>query len=141
MAAQPAILFESCRAHVKLVQFFPMEILALILALIVGLWVILALFAVGIAQGSAKLESEDFPFSKPTAKLVREVDGRTPTPAVQTAGTNETVAKTSEKTAASSQGLNETTYVRSMMQRQPYYCFEDESVDEVRTIMRELHLR
>lgn len=80
------------------------------------------------------------PSSRPTAKLVREVDGRTQKPAVQTAGRSETVTKTSEKTVASSQGLSETIYVRSVMHRQPFYCFEDQPADEVRKIMRGLHL-
>ena len=81
------------------------------------------------------MESEDFPFSKPTAKLVRKVDGKTPTPE-QTTVKSETV-KTSEKIVVSSQGLSETTYVHRVMQRQPRYCFEYQSVDEVRKIMRE----
>ena len=112
-----------------------------VVALITGLWVVLALFAVGVAQGSGTWESEDPPFSQPTAKLVREVDGRTPTTAAQTTGTSETVAKSSEKDAASIQGPSQTTYVRSVMERQPYYCFENQSLDEVRKIMRELHLQ
>ena len=73
-------------------------------------------------------------FPKPTAKFVRKVDGKTPTPA-QTTNTSETVVKTSEKIVASSQGLSETTYVHRVMQRQPRYCFEYQSVDEVRKTM------
>ena len=117
-----------------------MEMLASILGsllLAFGFWAILAFFAAGVAQASGKWESEDFPFSKPTAKLVREVDGRTPKAPVQTAGTSETVTKTSEKTVASSHGPTEITYVHRVMQRQPRYCFEYQSVDEVRKIMRE----
>ena len=112
-----------------------------VVALITGLWVVLALCAVGVAQGSVTWESEDPAFSQPTAKLVREVDDRTPTTAGQTTGTSETIAKSSEKDAASIQGPSQTTYVHSVMERQPYYCFENQSLDEVRKIMRELHLQ
>jgi hypothetical protein len=59
------------------------------------------------------MKSEDFPFSKPTAKLVRKVDGKTPTPE-QTTVKSETV-KTFEKIVVSSQGLSETTYVSPHM--------------------------
>ena len=99
-------------------------------------WAFLTLLVVGIAHGNGKMESEDFPFSKPTAKLVRKVDGKTPTPE-QTTVKSETVVKAAEKIAVPSQGLSETTYVHRVMQRQPRYCFEYQSVDEVRKIMRE----
>ena len=85
-------------------------------------WAFLTLLAVGIAYGNGKMESEDFPLSKPTAKLVRKVDGKTPTPE-QTTVKSETVLKTSERIVLSSQGLSETTYVHRVMQRQPRYCF------------------
>jgi predicted transcriptional regulator len=77
-----------------------------------------------------------FPFSKPTTKLVRKVDGKT-SPAAQTTNTSETVAKSSERTLASGHDLTEITYVHRVMQKQPRYCFEHQSVDEVRKIMRE----
>ena len=99
-------------------------------------WAFLTLLAVGIAHGNGKMESEDFPSSKPTAKLVRKVDGKTPTPE-QTTVKSETVVKTSEKIVVSTPSLSETTYVHRVMQRQPRYCFEYQSVDEVRKIMRE----
>jgi hypothetical protein len=107
---------------------------------ILGGWVLLAFFAAGIAQGSGKWESEDFPFSKPTAKLVRTVDGRPPAPKQRT-NPSEAIAKSAERAPVSSQDPSETTAVRSVMQRQPSYCFENQSVDEVRKIMRELHLQ
>lgn len=113
-----------------------MEIILPILLVPLAAWAFLALLAVGIAHGNGKMESEDFPSSKPTAKLVRKVDGKTPTPE-QTTVKSETVVKTSEKIVVSSQGLSETTYVHRVMQRQPRYCFEYQSVDEVRKIMRE----
>jgi CBS domain-containing protein len=112
-----------------------MEIILPMLLVPFAAWAFLTLLAVSIAHGNGKMESEDFPFSKPTAKLVRKVDGKTPTPE-QTTVKSETV-KTSEKIVVSSQGLSETTYVHRVMQRQPRYCFEYQSVDEVRKIMRE----
>jgi len=111
-----------------------------IVALVIGGWVLLAFFAVGLAQGSGKWGSEDFPFVEPTAKLVRKVDGKRPTPK-QSADPRETIVKSSEKAAGSSPVPGKTMSVRSVMQRQPYYCFENQSVDEVRKIMRELHLQ
>jgi hypothetical protein len=106
---------------------------------ILGGWVLLAFFAAGIAQGSGKWESEDFPFSKPTAKLVRTVEGKPPEP--KRTNPSEAIAKSAEKATVSSQDPVETTAVRSVMQRQPPCCFENQSVDEVRKIMRELHLQ
>jgi hypothetical protein len=126
------------------------------------------------------MKSEDFPFSKPTAKLVRKVDGKTPTPE-QTTVKSETV-KTFEKIVVSSQGLSETTYVSphmdffqgyggyesedeaqyrrltrllqrqsppdlgqdksvySVMQIRECHCFQTQTVDQVREIMRERDL-
>jgi predicted transcriptional regulator len=106
-----------------------------ILAVVIG-WALLAFFAAGVAQASGKWESEDYPFSKPSAKLVRKVDGKT-SPAAQTTNTSEAVVKSSEKNLASSHNLTEIRYVHRVMQRQPRYCFEYQSVDEVRKIMRE----
>ena len=85
-----------------------MEIILPMLLVPFAAWAFLTLLAVGIAHGNGKMESEDFPFSKPTAKLVRKVDGKTPTPE-QTTVKSETVVKTSEKIVVSSQGLSETT--------------------------------
>ena len=113
-----------------------MEIILPMLLVPFAAWAFLTLLAVGIAHGNGKMESEDFPFSKPTAKLVRKVDGKTPTPE-QTTVKSETVLKTSERIVLSTQGLSETTYVHRVMQRPPRYCFEYQSVDEVRKIMRE----
>ena len=113
-----------------------MEIILPILLVPFAAWAFLTLLAVGIAYGNGKMESEDFPLSKPTAKLVRKVDSKTPTPEQKTVK-SETVVKAAEKIAVSSQGLSETTYVHRVMQRQPRYCFEYQSVDEVRKIMRE----
>lgn len=129
-------VFESCHLRAKVVLVVPMEIILPILLVPFAAWAFLTLLAVGIAYGNGKMESEDFPLSKPTAKLVRKVDSKTPTPEQKTVK-SETVVKAAEKIAVSSQGLSETTYVYRVMQRQPRYCFEYQSVDEVRKIMRE----
>ena len=102
------MVFESCRPRAKVVLVVPMEIILPMLLVPVAAWAFLTLLAVGIAHGNGKMESEEFPFSKPTAKLVRKVDGKTPAPE-QTTVKSETVVKTSEKIVVSSQGLSETT--------------------------------
>jgi hypothetical protein len=91
-----------------------MEIILPILLVPFAAWAFLTLLAVGIAYGNGKMESEDFPLSKPTAKLVRKVDSKTPTPEQKTVK-SETVVKAPEKIAVSSQGLSETTYVSPHM--------------------------
>ena len=99
-----------------------MEIILPMLLVPFAAWAFLTLLAVGIAHGNGKMESEDFPSSKPTAKLVRKVDGKTPTPE-QTTVKGETVVKTSEKIVVSTPSLSEITYVHRVMQRQPRSCF------------------
>jgi|SRR6478672_11556468 len=159
-----------------------MEIILPMLLVPFAAWAFLTLLAVGIAHGNGKMESEDFPSSKPTAKLVRKVDGKTPTPE-QTTVKSETVVKTSGKIVVSSQGLSETTYVSphmdffqghggyesedeaqyrqfnptpaeavstpdlgqdtyvySVMQIMDCHCFQTQTVDQVREIMRERNL-
>ena len=159
-----------------------MEIILPILLVPFAAWAFLTLLAVGIAHGNGKMESEDFPPSKPTAKLVRKVDGKTPTPE-QTTVKSEIVVNTSGKIVVSSQGLSETTYVSphmdflqghggyesedeaqyrvfnptpaeavstpdlgqdkyvySVMQIRECHCFQTQTVDQVREIMRERHL-
>jgi hypothetical protein len=91
-----------------------MEIILPILVVLFAAWAFLTLLAVGIAHGNAKMESEDFPLSKSTAKLVRKVDSKTPTPAQMTVK-SEAVVKAAEKIAVSSQALSETTYVSPHM--------------------------
>ena len=161
-----------------------MEIILPMLLVPFAAWAFLTLLAVGIAHGNAKMESEDFPSSKPTAKLVRKVEGKTPTPE-QTTVKSETVVKAAEKIAVSSQALSETTYVSphmdfvqglngyesedeaqyrqfnptpeqkrevstpdlgqdksvySVMQIRECHCFQTQTVDQVREIMRERNL-
>ena len=174
-------VFESCRPRAKVVLVVPMEIILPMLLVAFAAWAFLTLLAIGIAHGNGKMESEDFPSSKPTAKLVRKVDGKTPTPE-QTTVKSETV-KTSEKIVVSSQGLSGTTYVSphmdffqghggyesedeaqyrqfnptpaeavsppdlgqdksvySVMQIRECHCFQTQTVDQVREIMRERDL-
>ena len=113
-----------------------MEVSPLVLVPLAA-YAFLVLFAVGVAQGHGRMEGEEEYLHRPE----RKVDGRTPTTEAQTTGTRETIAKSSDKDAASIQGAIQTTYVRSVMERQPYYCYENQSLDEVRKIMRELHLQ
>ena len=80
----------------------------------------------GIAQGSQTWESED---------LVREVHRKQPT-LLQTKDSAVTVDKKSEK-AAVSDDLGKTKFVRDVMEKQAYYCRENQSVDEALRIMRE----
>lgn len=113
-----------------------MEVSPLVLVPLAA-YAFLVLFAVGVAQGHGRMEGEE----ECLHRTERKADGRTPTRAAQTTGTSETVAKSSEKNAASIQGPSQTTYVRSVMERQPYYCFENQSLDEARRVMSELHLQ
>jgi CBS domain len=113
-----------------------MEIILSMLVSWVAGWAFLMLLAAGIASGSGKMEAEDNAqyeaFNPPT----RHVDGKAP-PAKQATNTSESVAKSSEKTLTSRRDLIEIKSVDRVMQRQPHYCFEYQSVDEVRKIMRE----
>ena len=111
-----------------------MEILLSILALILG-WTIIAIpfgvIAVGIAQGSQTWEMEDPPYVNVNLrKPVREVDRKQPTP-LQTPDPAVTVDK-----AAVSDELGKTKLVHSVMEKQVYYCHENQSLDEALKIMR-----
>jgi hypothetical protein len=77
----------------------------------------LLLISVGIAQGSQTWESED---------LVREVHRKQPTP-LQTKDSAVTVDKKPEK-AAVSDDLGKTKFVHDVMEKQAYYCRENQSV-------------
>jgi CBS domain-containing protein len=92
----------------------------------------LLLFSVGIAQGSQTWESEDFPRQ---VEPVREAHRKEPTP-LQTKDLAMTVDKKPEK-AAVSDDLGKTKLVQSVMEKQAYYCRENQSVDEALRIMRE----
>ena len=92
----------------------------------------LLLLSVGIAQGSQTWEMEDPPY---VFKPVREVDRKQPTP-LQTPDPAVTVDKKPDK-AAVSDDLGKTKLVHSVMEKQAYYCREDQSVAEAQRIMRE----
>src|SRR5262245_10842154 len=98
--------------------------------------VFIASFLVGMGQADGRSESEDRAQYEAFNPPPRNVDGNTP-PAEQTTNTSATVTKSSEKTLASSHDLTEMASVHRVMQRQTHYCFEYQSVDEVRKIMRE----
>ena len=98
----------------------------------------LLLISVGIAQGSKTWESEDkayYEHFNPRVKLVQEVHHKEPTP-LQTTDSAVTVGKKPEK-AAVSDDLGKTKFVHGVMVKKAYYCFESQSVDEARRIMRE----
>jgi CBS domain-containing protein len=112
-----------------------METVLSILALILA-WTIIAIpvgaIAMGIAQGSQTWEMEDPPY---VFKPVREVDRKRPTP-LQTPDPAVTVDKKPDK-AAVPDDLGKTKLVHSVMEKQAYYCREDQSVAEAQRIMRE----
>jgi hypothetical protein len=115
-----------------------LSILVAILALPLLAWLLLAIFsnpfgifAILIASGSDKWESEDqaqYEFFNPRVKPVQEVHRKEPTP-LPTKDSAVTVDKKPEK------------LVQSLMERRAYYCFQSQSVDEARRIMREHHLQ
>lgn len=96
----------------------------------------LLLIVAGIAQGPGKMESEDAAEYEHFNPRARKLDSKIPEPKHPT-DPSETIVKSFRKTAAVSQDPGETTLVGSAMQREPRYCFEYQSVDEVRKIMRE----
>ncbi|HEY5814302.1 MAG TPA: CBS domain-containing protein [Terrimicrobiaceae bacterium] len=93
----------------------------------------LLLVAVGIAQGSQTWEMEDPPHVN--VKPVREVDRKQPTQ-LQTPDPAVNVGKKPEK-ASVSEDLGKTKFVHDVMEKQAYYCREDQSMDEALRIMRE----
>jgi hypothetical protein len=73
----------------------------LTVALLLALWIFLAIFALGVTQGSVKLNSEHLGLFDPPAKRTRKVDCKSPTPA-QTTNPSQSIAKSSENVAATS---------------------------------------
>ena len=69
-------------------------------------------------------------------KPVREVDRKQPTPLQTPDPAAVTVDKKPDK-AAVSDDLGKTKLVQSVMEKQAYYCRENQSVDEALRIMRE----
>jgi hypothetical protein len=99
-------------------------------------------FAMLIASGSDKWESEDqaqYECFNPRVKPFCEVHRKEPTPQ-QAIKTAVTVAKSPEKAAFSSHDPGETTLVRSVMVKTPYYCRENQSDEEALKIMLDLGL-
>ena len=94
------------------------------------------LFAVGMAQGSGKTESEDAAQYEAFNPRPRKLDGQMPEPKHST-DPGETIVESFKKITAVSKDPVEITLIGSVMQRPPRYCFEYQSVDEVRKIMRE----
>lgn len=112
-----------------------MKIILAVVVFAALLFLVFLAIAIAIARGHGRWESED-DFNPPPLKVHR----KTPKP-VQTIDTSTTVAANLERAAALSRGLSETMCVGSVMHRQPYYCLETQPVDEVREMMRELHIR
>jgi CBS domain-containing protein len=118
--------------------------LVMFLGLLVG-WVCLALFVAGVAgvNGNGR-EEEGFSeylnerFNR-RVNGVREVHRKEPIP-LQTTKTTMTVADSPENAAVSSHHPCETTLVRSVMVKTPYYCRENQSDEEALKMMRELDL-
>ncbi len=111
-----------------------METVLSILALILA-WTIIAIpfgaIALGIAQGSPTWEMEDPPY----VNVNLHVDRKQPTP-LQTPDPVVTVDKKPDK-AEVSDDLGKTQLVHTVMEKQAYYCRENQSLDEALRIMRE----
>jgi CBS domain-containing protein len=110
------------------------------LLMLLGFLTLLLLLPLSIVQGHGRSELEDaaqYEHFNPSVKsYLREVDGKKTT-LVQGTGTSVAVAKNPEK-AAPTQDLEKA--VHDVMQKRPCYCFENQSLDEVRQIMRERDL-
>ena len=94
------------------------------------------ILAMLIASGSGKWESEDqaqYEFFNPRVKPVQEVHRKGPTP-LPTKDSAVNVDKNPEKVA---DDLDKPKPVIGAMVKKVFYCFEDQSIDEVRRIMRE----
>ena len=111
----------------------PMETVLSILAL-----AIIAIPFV-IVQGSQTWEMEDPRYPPYVLKPVREVHHKEPTP-LPTKDLAVTVDKKPEKTAVPDD-LDKPKPVIGVMVKKVFYCFEDQSVDDARRIMREHDLQ
>ena len=104
--------------------------------------ILLTIFAMGIARGSDKWESEDqaqYEHFNPRVKTVREVHRKDPT-LPQTKNSAVTESKSPLKVAVADD-LGKTNLVHSVMEKKAYFCFENQSVAEARRIMREKDLQ
>jgi CBS domain-containing protein len=118
----------------------PMETVLAILQLLIPISLCIAgvLCFAGIAGGGGKSELEDqaqYEHFNPHVKPVREVHRKEPTP-LQTKDSAVTVDKKPEKVVVPDD-LGKTKLVHGLMEKQAYYCFENQSVDEALRIMRE----
>jgi Mg/Co/Ni transporter MgtE len=123
-----------------------MEAMLVVFLALLVVWICFAFFAAGIAGVSGNWrEEEGFneylnERSNRCVKAVREVHRKEPTP-VQTTKATVTVANSPENAAVSSHHPPcETTLVRSVMIKTPYYCRENQSDEEALKMMRELDL-
>ena len=111
-----------------------------ILAWLIGVMIFaipLGILAIGIAQGSQTWESEDPPYVNVNLRVkpVREVHHKEPTP-LQTPDSAVTVDKKPDK-AAVPDDPGKTKLVHSVMEKQAYYCRENQSDEEALKIMHE----
>ena len=111
-----------------------------ILAWLIGVMIFAIPFgaiAMGIAQGSQTWESEDPPYVNVNlrVKRVEEVHRKEPT-TLPTKDSAVTVDKKPEK-AAVPDDLDMIKLVHDVMEKQVYYCREDQSMAEALRIMRE----
>ena len=111
-----------------------LAVVAFLGVFVVSVWV----FAAGIASGSGKSKFEDqaqYEHFNPPVKPVGEVHRKEPTPP-PTTDSAVTVDKKPEKVAVSDD-LDKPKSVIAVMVKKVFYCFENQSVDEARRIMRE----
>ena len=110
-----------------------METVLAILQLLIPISLCIAgvLCFAGLAGGGGKSELEDqaqYEHFNPRVKPVREVHRKEPTP-LQTKHSAVTVDKKPEKVVVPDD-LGKTKSVHGLMEKQAYYCFENQSVDE-----------
>ena len=111
-----------------------LAVVAFLGVFVVSVWV----FAAGIASGSGKSKFEDqaqYEHFNPPVKPVGEAHRKEPTPP-PTTDSAVTVDKKPEKVAVSDD-LDKPKSVIGVMVKKVFYCFEDQSLDEARRIMRE----
>jgi CBS domain len=102
--------------------------------------VVFVLLVLGICQGHGRSEWEDeaqYRHFNPTPKPAREVHEKSTS--LLPTDTSVAVVKIPGK-ALSTRDLGQETYVYSVMQIRQCHCFQTQTVDEVREIMRERNL-
>ena len=122
-----------------------MEAMLVMFLALLGGWVCLALLVAGFAGVNGNWREEEGFNEYLNERFNRRVEGvhevhrKEPTP-VRTTKTTVTVADGPENAAVSSHHPCETTLVRSVMVKTPYYCRENQSDEEALKMMRELNL-